>query len=81
MCPHFFFLFDIPPALPPPPKVLLLLDLGLFEIFALVMNSYHASLVFANLTTNEHLNKSRYGYLRDEVGHFEKKIFFPPRCD
>lgn len=36
---------------------------------AIMMNSYHLSLIFKNLTTNEHMNM-RYPYLRDEMGRF-----------
>ena len=35
-----------------------------------VMNSYHWWLIASNLTTNEHLNKHRYVYLRDEMGRY-----------
>ena len=34
---------------------------------AMMMNSYHFSLILKNLTTNEHMNM-RYPYLRDEMG-------------
>ena len=34
------------------------------------MNGYHAHLVLHNLTTNEHINKTRYHYLKDDAGRF-----------
>ena len=34
------------------------------------MNGYHFHLVTHNLTTNEHINKSRYHYLKDDAGRF-----------
>lgn len=37
---------------------------------AMMMNSYHISLILKNLTTNEHMNL-RYPYLRDELGRFQ----------
>merc|ERR1719424_1826623 len=45
----------------------------LFMAFGLVgvtMTAYHAHLVLHNLTTNEHINKSRYHYLKDDMGRF-----------
>ena len=42
----------------------------MFTAFGLTMNGYHAHLVLHNLTTNEHINKSRYHYLKDDMGRF-----------
>jgi hypothetical protein len=53
-----------PPILPVP-------SLQLFAIFAVVMNSYHWWLILSNLSTNEHMNKARYMYLRDDLGRFK----------
>mmetsp|Transcript_42916 Transcript_42916/g.142089 ORF Transcript_42916/g.142089 Transcript_42916/m.142089 type:complete len:568 (-) Transcript_42916:345-2048(-) len=50
--------------------LLQLCDHLLFSLFAVVMNSYHWWLIASNLTTNEHLNKHRYVYLRDEMGRY-----------
>jgi len=38
---------------------------ALFVAFGLAMLAYHAQLLAANLTTNEHTNATRYSYLRD----------------
>jgi len=43
----------------------------LFLTFAIVMNSYHWWLILNNLSTNEHMNKGRYIYLRDDLGRFK----------
>ena len=42
----------------------------LFELFAVVMNTYHFSLMAQNLTTNEQMNVMRYPYLRDDMGRY-----------
>ena len=34
------------------------------------MNGYHLHLVLHNVTTNEHINKARYHYLKDDMGRF-----------
>jgi len=34
------------------------------------MNQYHATLILQNLTTNEHMNKHRYHYLRNDLGQY-----------
>ena len=39
----------------------------MFTAFGVTMNGYHAHLVLHNLTTNEHINKSRYHYLKVRV--------------
>jgi len=48
---------------------IILIDLALATIMAVMMNSYHISLIAKNLTTNEHMNM-RYPYLRDEMGRY-----------
>jgi len=40
------------------------------SLMALLMNQYHLSLILRNLTTNEDINKDRYAYLRDDLGHY-----------
>ena len=35
------------------------------------MNGYHGMLIKKNLTTNEHMNRHRYAYLRDDVGRYK----------
>jgi len=47
-----------------------LCDYLVFTAFGVTMNAYHAHLVLHNLTTNEHINKSRYHYLKDDMGRF-----------
>ena len=44
-----------------------LCDYLVFTAFGVTMNGYHAHLVLHNLTTNEHINKSRYHYLKVRV--------------
>jgi len=41
-----------------------------FWLMNLGMCVYHAQLVYGNLTTNEHSNRWRYGYLQDAAGGF-----------
>jgi hypothetical protein len=45
-------------------------------MFGVTMNGYHAHLVLHNLTTNEHINKSRYHYLKDDMGRFRNPFDF-----
>jgi len=47
----------------------MLVDFMLVTLMAVMMNSYHISLILKNLTTNEHMNM-RYPYLRDDAGRF-----------
>ena len=47
-----------------------LVDYIVFTTFGVTMNGYHAHLVTHNLTTNEHINKTRYHYLKDDAGRF-----------
>jgi len=47
-----------------------LVDQTVFDIFALMMNPFHWSLMARNMTTNEHMNMGRYPYLRDDLGRF-----------
>ncbi|KAL3915076.1 MAG: hypothetical protein SGPRY_007386 [Prymnesium sp.] len=49
---------------------IILVDMALVTVMAMMMNSYHISLIVKNLTTNEHMNL-RYPYLRDELGRFQ----------
>lgn len=53
--------------LPSPPRS----ALQLFSVFAVMMNSYHWWLILSNLSTNEHMNRGRYVYLRDDLGRFK----------
>ena len=44
---------------------------ALSTMFAIAMNGYHGMLIKKNLTTNEHMNRHRYAYLRDDVGRYK----------
>jgi len=48
----------------------ILVDFALVTVMAVMMNSYHLSLIVKNLSTNEHMNM-RYPYLRDEMGRYK----------
>ena len=51
--------------------------LGLHILFSGGMVIYHSQLIFANLTTNEHINLSRYDYLWD-TSTSSRRIFANP---
>jgi len=40
-------------------------------LMAVMMNQYHATLILQQLTTNEHMNRHRYHYLRNDLGQYK----------
>ena len=40
------------------------------SLMALAMNQYHLTLILQNLTTNEHQNRHRYHYLKNDLGQY-----------
>lgn len=65
-CAEYLYLVGFDPLV-----LLVLVDYVAFGAMAVVMNAYHAYLLLANLTTNEHINRSRYVYLKDEMGRYK----------
>ncbi|GMI25641.1 hypothetical protein TeGR_g5239, partial [Tetraparma gracilis] len=50
--------------------VLTMVYVGIFILPGIMMLQYHLTLMFKNLTTNEHQNMYRYEYLKDDAGRY-----------